>query len=257
VHVSRIGFTPVKGARHREQRYVDLTLSGPLGDRVFCLVDVARDRVLRTVENPTLLRTAATWHSGVLTATLPDGRVEGIPVPIGRVLKVDYWGRVAAVEMVDGPWAAAYSRHVGRDVVLARSTNPGEVVYGASVSLVTTSALAPLARRHGAPVDDAAFRATFTVDTGGETVLDDVTVEDQATSRRFRIGAAEIEVRAAVPRCAVVDLDPRTGVRASHVLATLARYRRGRDGVTFGIDAVVVEPGRVHVGDAVHGVERG
>jgi uncharacterized protein len=257
VHVSRIGFTPVKGGRHREQEYVDLALGGPVGDRVFCLVDVARDRVLRTVEQPTLLRTAATWHSGVLTATLPDGCVEGVPVPTGRVLKVDYWGRVAAVEVVDGPWAAAYSRHVGRDVVLARSTNPGEVVYGASVSLVTTAALAVLARRHGAPVDDAAFRSTFTVDTGGETVLDDTVEDNAATSRRFRIGAAEIEVRAPVPRCAVVDLDPRSGVRASHVLATLARYRRGRDGVTFGVDAVVSKPGRVHVGDVVHGVERG
>ena len=257
MHVSRIGFTPVKGGRHCEQRYVDLALDGPVGDRVFCLVDVARDRVLRTVEHPALLRTTATWQSGVLTATLPGGRVEGVPVPTGRVLKVDYWGRVAAVEVVAGPWAAAYSRHVGRDVVLARSTNPGEVVYGASVSLVTTVALAALARRHGAPVQDAAFRATFTVDTGGESVLDETVEDTAATSRRFRIGAAEIEVRAAIPRCAVVDLDPGSGVRASHVLATLARYRRGRDGVTFGVDAIVTKPGRVHVGDAVHGVERG
>lgn len=260
MHVSRIGFTPVKGGLHREQGYVDLALAGPVGDRVFCLVDMARDRVLRTVENPTLLRTEAAWDRGVLTVTLPEGRVEGVPVPTGQVLKVDYWGRVAAVEVVDGPWAAAYSRHVGREVVLARSTNPGEVVYGESVSLVTTAALDGLARRHGGPVEEAAFRATFTVDTWGDgegrTILDDA-VEDPKAPRRVRIGAAEIELRAAVPRCAVVDLDPRTGVRVHDVLATLARYRRGRDGVTFGIDAVVSKPGRVHVGDAVHGVERG
>jgi uncharacterized protein len=259
VRVSRIGFTPVKGGRHREHRYVDLALAGPVGDRVFCLVDPARDRVMRTVENPALLLTAATWRPGTLTVSFPDGSVEGTPVPTGEVLKVDYWGRVAAVEIVDGPWAAAYSRHVGRDVVLARSTTPGEVVFGASVSLVTTGALATLARKHGGPVDEAAFRATFTVDsgqvTGGEMRLDDAV--EAAASRRFRIGAAEIELRAAVPRCAVVDLDPATGVRASPVLGTLARYRRGRDGVTFGVDAVVSKPGRVHVGDAVLAVGRG
>lgn len=260
MHVSRIGFTPVKGGRHREHGYVDLAVAGPVGDRVFCLVDVARERVLRTVENPTLLRTEAAWESGVLTVTLPHGRVEGVPVPTGQVLKVDYWGRVAAVEVVDGPWAAAYSALLGRQVVLARSTNPGEVVYGAPVSLVTTAALATLARKHGGAVEDAAFRATFTIDTSGdiegETALDDA-AEDPGASRRFRVGAAEIEVRGAVPRCAVVDLDPRNGVRASSVLASLARYRRARDGVTFGIDAVVSRPGRVHVGDVVHDVERG
>lgn len=260
MHVSRIGFTPVKGGRHREHGYVDLALAGPVGDRVFCLVDPARARVLRTVENPTLLQTEAAWESDVLTVTLPQARVEGVPVPTGQVLKVDYWGRVAVVEVVDGPWAAAYSRQVGREVVLARSANPGEVVYGASVSLVTTAALATLARRHGGAVEDAAFRATFTIDTSGgsgrETALDDA-VDDPDASRRFRVGAAEIEVRSAVPRCAVVDLDPRKGVRTSSVLASLARYRRARDGVTFGIDAVVSRPGRVHVGDVVHEVERG
>jgi uncharacterized protein len=264
VHVSRIGFTPVKGGRHREHRYVDLALAGPVGDRVFCVVDPHRGRVLRTVENPALLRTAAAWRSGVLTVSFPDGCVEGTPVPTREVLKVDYWGRVAAVEIVDGPWAAAYSRHVGRDVVLARAATPGEVVYGASVSLVTTTAMAALARMHRAPVDEAAFRATFTVDAGGatggvtrdETALDDA-VHEPAAARRFRIGGAEIELRAAVRRCAVVDLDPATGVRASPLLGTLARYRRGADGVTFGVDAVVSKPGRVHVGDAVRGVERG
>jgi uncharacterized protein YcbX len=256
VRVSRIGFTPVKGGRHREHRYVDLAPQGPVGDRVFCLVDVARGRVMRTVENPTLVRTAATWQAGVLTVTLPDGHAEGVPVPTGQVLKVDYWGRVAAVEVVDGPWADAYSRHLGVDVVLARPNNAGEVVYGAAVSVVTTAALTDLALRHGAPVEDAAFRATFTIDTGRESMLD-AAMADPAASRQLRIGAAEIELRAAVPRCAVVDLDPRTGVRASSVLATLGRYRHGRDGVTFGLEAVVSVPGRVYVGDAVRSAERG
>ena len=61
VHVSRIGFTSLKGARHLGRPFVDLTRDGPVGDRVFCLVDLARGRVLRTVENPTLVQTRATW----------------------------------------------------------------------------------------------------------------------------------------------------------------------------------------------------
>ena len=134
MHVTRIGLTPVKGGRHAEQASVDLAPDGPVGDRVFCLVDPARERVLRTVENPTLVQTSATWVDGVLSAVLPARTVEAVPAPTGRMLKVDYWGRVAALEVVEGPWAEAYGEHLGYDVVLARASHPGEVVYGASVT---------------------------------------------------------------------------------------------------------------------------
>jgi uncharacterized protein len=252
VHVSRIGFTPLKGGRHLEQPHVDLVMDGPVGDRVFCLVDPARARVLRTVENPTLLRTSAAWRAGVLTVTLPAGTVTGVPEPTGEVVKVDYWGRVAALEVVAGPWAAAYSRHLGREVLLARATRPGEVVYGSSVSLVTSSALAELSERVGTTVDGSVFRATFTVDDDGSGALD-----DPGRPRRLRIGDAEVELRSEVPRCAVVDLDPTTGERRSEVLRVLAGYRRGHGGVVFGLDAVVTRPGRVRVGAGLHGAERG
>ena len=169
MRIARIGLTPVKGGRHVELPAVDLTPDGPVGDRVFCLVDRAVGRVLRTVEHPTLLATSADWDGVVLTTTLPGGTVEGVPSPTGETLKVDYWGRVAALDVVDGPWAAAYAEHLGvpaGDLVLARSAQPGAVVYGAPVSLVTTSSLDLLAERVGAPVDSAQLRATFTVDTG-------------------------------------------------------------------------------------------
>ena len=90
VHISQAGFTAIKGGRHLEHTRLDLSPSGPAGDRVFALVDLERGRVLRTVENPALL----------------GGRtVEAVPEPSGRGLALDYWGRPAAVEIVDGPWA--------------------------------------------------------------------------------------------------------------------------------------------------------
>src|SRR5665811_1996815 len=98
MRIERIGFTPLKGGHHVERSAVDLSAEGPVGDRAFCLVDRARGRVLRTVENPSLLQTTARWDSGVLSVDLPGGTVEGAPSPTGEFLKVDYWGRVAAVE---------------------------------------------------------------------------------------------------------------------------------------------------------------
>ena len=64
MRVSRIGFTPLKGGRHRTHGSVVLAEDGPVGDRVFCLVDPVADRCLRTVENPTLIRTSVTWDGG-------------------------------------------------------------------------------------------------------------------------------------------------------------------------------------------------
>jgi uncharacterized protein YcbX len=243
VHISRIGLTPVKGGRHQDLASVDLTLDGPVGDRVFCLVDPARDRVLRTVENPSLLRTSARWYGGVLTAALPGGTVQDVPVATGETLEVDYWGRVARLDVVDGPWAAAYSEHLGTDVVLTRSTRPGDVVYGASVTLVTTSSLAALADRVDAPVDAAQFRATFTVDVGAAPAH----VEDDWVGGTLRVGEAAVTVRGVVPRCAVVDLDPVSGERRAPVLKALGRYRQHSGEVAFGVDAVVTRPGRVDV----------
>lgn len=244
VHVSRIGFTSLKGARHLGRQCVDLTLDGPVGDRVFCLVDPARGRVIRTVENPTLMQTRAEWDGRVLTVSLPGTRVEGEPAPTGTTLTLDYWGRRVKLGLVDGPWAAAYSTHLGYDVVLARAAG-GDVVYGASVSIVTSGSLDELSRRLGTPVLDAQLRATFTVTT------DAPHREDAWLGRRLTLGDAEVEVRSAIPRCRVIDLDPDTGIRRSDAMRALADYRRQGNEVVFGVDAVVTKPGRVHVGDAV------
>jgi uncharacterized protein YcbX len=254
VHVSRIGYASVKGTRHLSRPDVELTADGPLGDRQFCLVDRARGRVLRTVENRRLLATSADWDGRVLTTSLPGdtagttaGTVSGVPEPTGEKLELDYWGRPALVEVLAGPWAAAYSAFLGTDVALVRAARPGEVVYGAPVSLVTTSSLERLAQEAGGPVDAAQLRATFTVDTDGEPAH----VEDGWSGRRLRIGEAEVEVRGPIPRCAVVDLDPATGERHLDVLRALGGYRRVLAEVVFGVDAVVTRPGRVFVDDVV------
>jgi len=246
MHVARIGFTPVKGARHRTHGSVELTGSGPLGDRVFCLVDPATDRVVRTVENPTMLQTCASWDGEALSVELPSGTVTDQPVPTGEVRTVAYWSRAAQVELVAGPWAAAYSAHLGREVVLAASA-PGAVVYAGSVTLVTRASLTSLGHAVGAPVEGARFRATFELDG------DDVAprAEEGWAGRRVRLGTAEVRVLGVVPRCAVVDLHPVSGARDLGVLQALAARRDAPGEVGFAVDAEVTVPGTVTTGDSV------
>ena len=223
----------------------DLTADGPVDDRLFCLVDRSRGRVLRTVENPALLRACARWKAGVLSVDLPGHTIEGVPSPSGETLKVDCWGRTAAVQGCTGPWAEAYSEHLGYGVVLCRSVTAGDVVYGASVTVVTTASMRLLADRLGREVGSERFRSTFLVDTGDSAPH----VEDSWVGRQLSVGAATVRVRAVVPRCAVVDLDPVTGRNDAPVLEELAGYRQNQGQINFGIDAVVTSPGRVQTGD--------
>jgi uncharacterized protein YcbX len=245
VLIERIGFTPLKGGRHMTHDLADLTTDGPVGDRVFCLVDRSRGRVLRTVENPALLRACARWEGGVLSVDLRGDTLEGVPSPTGEMFKVDYWGRTAAVQGCTGPWAEAYSEHLGFDVMLCRSVTADEVVYGASVTVVTTASMRLLTERLGREIECERFRSTLLIDTGEAPAH----VEDSWVGRKLRVGEATLRIRRVVARCAVVDLDPVTGRNDVSVLRVLAGYRQSQGEVSFGVDAVVTAAGRVGTGD--------
>lgn len=245
MRVERIGFTPVKGGRHVAQDDVQLALTGPVGDRAFCLVDLTRRRVLRTVENPSLLQVVTRWHDGVLSVDLPTEHLEGVPGGTGSTHEVDYWGRQAQVEIVDGPWSAGFSRFLGHDVALARPSTSAQIVYGAAVSIVTTEALRWLVERVGHEVEPERFRSTFLIDSGPQARRD----ESAWVGRQLQVGEARLHVVSAVPRCAVIDLDPTTGRRNHSLLRALADSGGGE--ITFGLDAVVTRPGLVRVGDTI------
>lgn len=237
MHVARIGLTPLKGARHADLAEVHLSPTGPVGDRVFCLVDEHDDRVLRTVDHPRLVLVDATWDGTVLTVGSPGlGPVSAPVAATGVHLTPDYWGRAADLELVDGPHADLLGAHLGHPVRLARIRRPGQVVYGAPVSLVATGELAELGE-----CDDRRFRATLTVDaeqvpTPGSLVT---------------IGEATIRVRSAIPRCRLIDVDPDTGDLDRRLLARLVDRPRRTGELPFGVDADVITPGTVRPGDPV------
>ncbi len=247
MHILRTGFTAIKGGRHLDHGTVDLATTGPVGDRMFALVDLERRAVLRTVRNPALLASTAQWADGVLSVEIGGRRIEAVPEPSDVALNLDYWGRPAAVEIVDGPWASAYSALLGIEVALARALHPGELVYGAPVTIVTTSGIRLLEKRAGHEIDAHRFRATFLVDTDGL----DAAVEDSWAGEEIRVGPARLRVTGAIDRCAVIDLDPRSGASGTRLLQILAEYRLHGKAVDFGVYAEVVVPGCVGPGDPV------
>jgi len=257
VHLARLSLTVLKGAGHEKPSSLALDENGPRHDRRFCWVDLAAGRVLRTVENPALLACRASFNGTCLLVRWPDGsEVTGIPHRSAAAV-VDYWGRDAHLAVVEGPWAAAMSTYLGRDVVLAQVQAAGQVVFGGRVTVLTTSSLRELARRTGRDLDEPSllvdserFRSTMVVDSGDAPPF----VED--TWWRMVVGSAVLRVRGAVPRCAVVRLEPGVGrLEQLDPLRALAADRtevnlRGRE-VVFGIDAEVEVAGLVSVGDEV------
>jgi uncharacterized protein YcbX len=242
--VRAAGFAPVKGTRHFAQPSVRLDLRGPVGDRAFALVDPAAARVLRTVQNPSLIAIVARVDGDVLTLTLPSGASVAAPVvPSGESLACDYWGRPVEVALLDGPHASLVSDHLGRDVRLAAAPRGG-VVYADPVTIVGTASLADLGERTGRPplVDEAArFRATLVVET------DEPYVEDTWLGATVRAGEATLRVGGPIPRCAVIDHHPVTGERDVRLLKALVADRpTNRAGEPmFGVYATCVEAGAV------------
>lgn len=237
MRITRIGLTPLKGARHAELPSVRLDASGPVGDRVFCLVDLERQRVLRTVEHPRLVLVDAVWDGTALSITLPGGvEVADSPVDSGELISTDYWGRGARLELLDSPHSEVLGRYLGHDVALARISRPGEVVYGAPVSIATTGALAAIGES-----DSARCRATFTLEAD----------DDPEPGTELRLGEAVVRVRGSIPRCRVLDINPATGELDRRHLDTLAVLPHPPGELPLGVDAEVVVPGLVRTGDPV------
>ena len=242
--VRQAGFAPVKGMRHLALEAVHLDEHGAVGDRSHCLVDVDAARVLKTVQHPALVGVVARVDGDLLSLTLPTGEAVAAPAAAsGRTITCDYWGRPVDLELTVGPHAALLSEWLGRHVELAAAPRGG-VVFGDPLTVIGTASLRELARRtgHDALVDQAArLRSTMVVET------DTPYVEDTWAGRAVAVGQATVRIGGPVPRCAVIDHHPETGVKDVRLLKALVRERpTNRAGEPMlGVYARCTRPGQV------------
>lgn len=244
MHVAATSLSVVKGCRQESVSSIGLGSGTVVGNRRFALVDLDGGTVLRSVDHG--------WLAGVRASLGPSGLAlsAGCSVVVGRVrptppATVDFWGRLVPAYPVPGPWVP-WLRDIGSlpsaEVALA-AFNPGDVVYGAPLTLVTTGSLAVLAAELGSAVQASRFRANVVVRAEGPQ-------EAAWPGRRLRLGDAIVRVRAPVERCRVIDADPETGRRDVRLLAAL-RERVAGAAPTFGMSADVERAGRVRPGDQV------
>ena len=243
--VAALHLAPVKGMRLVEVDAVDLGTAGPAGDRAFH-VRGADGKIALTTRHPKLVQIVPAWDpdSGVLRLRFPDGAVVGAPVEHGAAVTTAFYdGRPVPGRVVEGPFAAAISEHIGRPVDLVARDGDEVGADDFPVTLMSRASLGALGAALGDDeVDGRRFRMTITVDEV------EAWAEHAWAGREVRVGDAVLRVAEPTPRCVVTTRDPESGRRDAPVLKALADLR-GKDDVTFGVWCDVVAPGRVRVGD--------
>jgi uncharacterized protein YcbX len=246
--IARLNATPVKSTALQHPGEIRLERHGAAGNRDFFFVDhVGRLQGgskfgpyvrIRSVYDPSVER---------LSLRFPDGTAaEGDATARGEAITTNFYGRPVPAHLLDGPWADAVSRFVGRPIRLARVDRAGDGSDVRPVTLVSLASVEELSRRGGATtrVDPGRFRMLIELD--GCAPHD----EDSWNGRRLAIGDAVIRVGDPVPRCVVTTQDPQTGLRDFPTLSVIKRYRGVVDGdLPFGVYADVERPGILRVGD--------
>jgi MOSC domain-containing protein len=251
--VGWITIAPVKalGLVHRDA--VQLESFGVRENRRFYLVDDEGRMVNGKMLGPLVgVRPDYDEEAGTLVLRLPDGTTVAGEVALGEPVTTDFFGRPVSGRAVEGPWSSALSEFAGRPLRLVQTERPGDGAdrgSGAGVSLVGTASLEALAEAAGVErVDGRRFRMLFGV--AGLPAH----AEDGWVGRNVRIGDAVIRPRGNVGRCAVTTQNPETGVADLETLRVLGEYRGDVDTtepLPFGIWGMVLEPGRVRLGDPV------
>jgi uncharacterized protein YcbX len=252
IAVCALSVTAVKGTRLRQVDEVDLGSAGAHGNRRYFVVD-QRDRMLNAKIVGELQTVLADSDGDTLALTFPDGLVVSGEVSLGEPVTTRFFSRPRAARVLDGPWSAALSEHLGMSVRIVDGGAAVDRGAAGAVSLISRGSLTRLAEAAGeSGVDPRRFRMLVEVD--GVPAHE----EDRWVGRSVRIGGAIVRWAGHVGRCLITSRDPDTGVIDLPTLDILRNYRP-TEGCTeplpFGIYGAVVSGGRVRIGDAVARVD--
>jgi uncharacterized protein YcbX len=110
------------------------------------------------------------------------------------------------------------------------------------VSLINLASVTDVERVVGKPVEPGRFRGNLMIDGL------DAWAENQWVGRRLRIGGAVLEVVERTGRCAAVDVEPGTGMRAGAMVQDLKNALGHSD---CGVYASVIQGGTLSAGDEI------
>lgn len=232
--VAQFGYSPMKGAQHTSRLAGNLKDGFLQEDRRLCLVDVERQRVIRTVQHPELMAIEVFLAEDLASACIVflDKKGREVNLTPKQTIVCEFWGRSVELGLLETPVNQLFSRYLGRDVSLALAP-PGGIFFGAPFSLLGSATVEELARQLNYPQlvqETARFRPTFLIKT--ERPFE----EEEWEGKPFTLTSAwgtmpetlqgqNITVGQPIGRCAVVDSNPFTGARDLKLLKHLAQTR--------------------------------
>ena len=216
---------PVKSMAGEQLDTVDLHWTGIAGDRQYAFVRSAD-------------RSHFPWMTVRQSARMlrHRARYEGRP---SRQAIVQVTAPDAAIYDVTDPALAAIVAELAAGPVHLMRMERG-CFDAMPLSLLTTGEVAAIGQAHGAALDPRRFRANILVESEGDA--------RDWIGCVLAIGDARVRADWAIPRCAIITVDPHTAERDAGVLRTVAQ----RFGNTAGIYATAVEPGVIRLGDLVN-----
>ncbi|WP_372995834.1 MOSC domain-containing protein [Marinobacter sp.] len=249
---------PVKSLSGIEVAHFDTDDFGPVGDRRWMIVDDER-RFVTQREHPELARVGTRLEAGQVTLGIP-GEGEFTLTASDDEVRVLVWrdwvkARIGLQEAND-----ALSRFCGKPVRLVympdssfRRVDAGRVdeyrrvgfADGFPFLVTNTASLAELNSRLDEPAEMRRFRPNI--------VIEGAAPWDEDHWLGLTIGDNRLSIVKPCSRCVMTTVDPATGVKdaALQPLRTLSGYRRTREGVIFGQNAIHESPGSIRVGDPV------
>lgn len=259
MHLSALILYPVKGMRGIPVARAELDGLGLALDRRWMLVD-EQGRFLSQRRHPRLVRIRGELSDTHLRLSAPGAPPLALPLdaptgpdPGGGAREVALWSRTVRGLPCPEEQSAWFARVLETPCTLLRLPRDGAPAPpgrpaapfsdGYPLHLVTTASLADLNRRLPEPVSHERFRPNLLVQ-GAEPYAED-------GWSGLRVGGTELRSLAPCVRCAVTTVDPDDGSRGPEPLRTLAGYRAGEEGVTFGTYLAHAAPGTLRVGDAV------
>jgi uncharacterized protein len=221
---------PVKSMAGERLRAARLDGRGLGGDRTHALLEGGEGRLLTAARAPQLLAWAAAYPGA------PDDALDPAAPPRPSVRAPD--GTVWAWD--DPGLAAALGADLGRPVEPRRDP-AGQQDLERSVLVTTEASRRALEAALGRPVDLRRFRTNLHLELDAPAFA-----EERWQGGRLRVGEVTLALLHPCARCVIPTRDPDgDGSRWPALLRHLHRARAG----LFGINARVLVPGRVAVGD--------
>ena len=271
VRIESLAFYPIKGCHRVECEGAELLSTGLRHDREWMIVEL--DGKFITQRTDAVLATllpAIDAEGQALKVTAPGRAVLRVPFAAqGNRCTVRVWKDVC--EAVDEGDEAAewFSALIGRPLRLVRFASDGVrhadplfarddyapvkfsdaypvlVTQIASLAALNAAIGAPGTAPTEAPLPMTRFRPNI--------VLAGLTPFDEDHIDRLRVRDVVLRLAKPSTRCIVTTTDQETGTRGVEPLPALRKLRWNRklQGVTFGENATVLQPGALRVGDTV------